>query len=468
MPDDRIKHIVVLMMENRSFDHMFGFFDPEDDRIDDLGGAESNPGPARGRVLVTDTAAYKGLKDPGHRFPDVNEQIFGTPDPAGDARPTMDGFARNYARQPGVKADRAGEVMKCFAPDRIPVLTTLAREFALCDAWFSSVPGPTLPNRAFAHCAGSNGSVDMNPLAFVRLPTIYESLFKQGVSSRVYAFDGNSLAFAFPSLLGAADRYLGSYEQFLRDIKQRRLPSYSFVEPRYNNYFDQATRRAFVASDQHPPNDVRYGEALIADVYEALRRSPLWNQTLLVITYDEHGGLYDHVPPPDDVPAPGGRTDAVSGFAFTRLGLRVPAVLISPYIEAGTVIKKRLEHASLAATARVCFAPGADPLTERDEAANTFEDVLTLANPRDDTPEELDRKKPAPLRSPRRAGDGPLSDHQLSQVMIAYRLDELLPPDRSVHGHHPRFASVADVNTEQKAVEFIRLVSGKAREYWGS
>ena len=165
-----------------------------------------------------------------------------------------------------------------------PVLTTLAREFALCDAWFSSVPGPTLPNRAFAHCASSNGSVDMNPLAFVRLPTIYESLFKQGVSSRVYAFDGNSLAFAFPGLLGAADRYLGSYEQFLRDIKQRRLPSYSFVEPRYNNYFDRATRRAYVASDQHPPNDVRHGEALIADVYEALRRSPLWNQTLLVIT----------------------------------------------------------------------------------------------------------------------------------------------------------------------------------------
>lgn len=151
MPDDRIKHLVVLMMENRSFDHMFGFYDPEGDRIDDLGGAESNPGPRGGRVVVSDTAAYKGLKDPGHHFPDVNEQIFGTPDPADDATPTMDGFVRNYARQPGVKAGRAGDVMKCFAADKIPVLTTLAEEFALCDAWYSSVPGPTLPNRAFAH-----------------------------------------------------------------------------------------------------------------------------------------------------------------------------------------------------------------------------------------------------------------------------------------------------------------------------
>ena len=466
MADDRIKHIVVLMLENRSFDHMFGFYDPDDDVIDDLGGAESNPGPTGKRVVVSDTAVYKGLKDPGHHYPDVNEQLFGTPDPDEDAEATMDGFVKNYARQPGVTAQHAGDVMKCFAPGRIPVLTTLAQEFALCDAWFSSVPGPTLPNRAFAHCASSNGSVDMNPMAFVRLPTIYESLFAEGVSSRVYAFDGNSLAFAFPNLLANAGRYLGSYENFLKDVKQRRLPSYSFLEPRYNNYFDQATRRAYFASDQHPPNDVRLGEELIADVYEALRASPLWEETLLVVTYDEHGGLYDHVPPPEDVRAPEGKADAVSGFEFKRLGVRVPALLISPYIEAGTVISTRFEHASLAATARACFAPNADPLTERDEDANTFDDVLTLDDPRDDTPEELDRNTPPPPRTPRTTGNRPLSDHQLSQVMVAYRLDELLPADKAVHGNDPRFATLPDINTEQKAVEYIRLVSAKARTYW--
>jgi phospholipase C len=468
MPDDRIKHIVVLMLENRSFDHMFGFYDPEDDDIDDLGGAESNPRPGGGKVIVSDTAGYKGLKDPGHHFPDVNEQIFGVPDPDEDAEPTMSGFVKNYARQPGVKPERAGDVMKCFSPDMIPVLTTLAQEFALCDAWFSSLPGPTLPNRAFAHCASSNGSVDMNPLAFVRLPTIYESLNEQDVSSKVYAFDGNSLAFAFPNLLAEADRYLSSYEAFLKDAKKGKLPAYSFLEPRYNNYFDNANQRAYYASDQHPPNDVRLGEELIADVYEAVRNSPLWEETLLVITYDEHGGLYDHVIPPDDVKAPDGKSDAVSGFEFTRLGLRVPALLISPYIEAGSVIKTRFEHASLAATARACFAPAAEPLTIRDEEANSFDSVLTLNAPRDDTPDALDRKKLKPPASPKKAGTGPLSDHQLSQVMVAYRLDELLPANKSVVGHDARFGTLADINTEQLAVEYIRLVSGRARDYWGA
>lgn len=465
--DPRVEHIVVLMLENRSFDHMFGFFDPDGDAIRDLGGAEWNPGSNGRRVLVSDDASYKGLKDPGHHYPDVAEQIFGTPDPARDAVPTMDGFVKNYARQPGVKADRAGDVMKCFPPTRIPVLTKLAEEFALCDAWFSSLPGPTLPNRAFAHCASSNGSVDMNPLAFVRLPTIYERLGDHGVSAKVYAFDGNSLAFAFPNLLAGSGRYLSSYEDFLKDAKKGRLPAYSFLEPRYNNYFDHANQRAYYASDQHPPNDVRLGEDLIADVYEAVRNSSAWENTLLVVTYDEHGGLFDHVPPPTGVAAPGGKSDAVSGFDFTRLGIRVPAVLISPYIEAGSIIHKQLEHASLAATARACFADQADFLSERDTAAETFEDALTLDQPRANTPERLDRKQLTAPKAPKKAGNGPLSDHQWSQVMVAYRLDELLPANKSVIGHETRFRSLSDINTQQLAVDYIRSVSKRARAYWG-
>jgi phospholipase C len=302
----------------------------------------------------------------------------------------------------------------------------------------------------------------------VRLPTIYERLNDFNVSSKVYAFDGNSLAFAFPKLLADAGRYLSSYEGFLKDLKKDRLPSYSFLEPRYNNYFDQANNRAYYASDQHPPNDIRLGEELIADVYEAVRNSSIWNETLLVLTYDEHGGLYDHVPPPSGVPAPSGKTDAVSGFDFTRLGVRVPTILISPYIEAGSVFHARLEHASLAATARSCFADAAAPLTERDAAANTFENALTLDVPRDDTPETLDRKTLKPPASPKKAGTGPLSDHQLSQVMVAYRLDELLPPSKGIVGHYQQFMSLSDINTEQRAVEYIRLVSARARSYWGT
>lgn len=115
------------MMENRSFDHMFGFADPDDDRIDDLGGAESCTGLDGRPVLVSDDARPSGIVDAGHKLLDVNEQLFGTPEEQ-TGEPGMKGFVKNYAKQPGVKPERAGEVMRCFAPENIPVLATLARE----------------------------------------------------------------------------------------------------------------------------------------------------------------------------------------------------------------------------------------------------------------------------------------------------------------------------------------------------
>ena len=466
-----ITRLVVLMMENRSFDHMFGYIDPDDDEIDDLSDTESNRGPDGRLVLVGRKTREKGLVDPGHKFLDVNEQIFGTSNPRPGDRPTMGGFVKNYAKQPGVKPEAAGEVMKCFAPEAIPVLTTLAREFALGDAWFSSVPGPTLPNRAFAHCASSNGSVDNQPLAYLRLTTVYERLAEHGVASKVYAFDGNTVALSFPYLLKAGTRLLGSWEEFLKDVKKGTLPPYSFVEPRYNNYFDHARQKAYFASDQHPPHDMEHGETLIADVYEAIRKSALWPDTLLVIVYDEHGGLYNHVAPPDDAvpPLKAGqpRPDILTGFDFTRLGIRVPAVFVSPFIRAGTVYKHRLEHASLVATARKLFAPDAAELTARDKAARTFEDVINLTAPRTDTPEKLDRKSPrASRKAPRNVGKLPLSDHQSSQVLTAYRLDELLPAGKRILGSQPEFATLQDIGTEQRAVDYIRLVSQRARTHW--
>ena len=475
MPRPPIQHLVVLMMENRSFDHMFGFSDPDDDRIDDLGGAESNVGPNRTRVLVTPTAREAGVVDPGHKLLDVNEQLFERPDPQPGDVPTIGGFVKNYAKQPGVKPERAGDVMKCFAPESLPVLTTLAREFALCDAWFSSVPGPTLPNRAFAHCASSNGSVDNNPLAFARLTTLYERLAEHDVTSKVYAFDGNSLATSLPFMLKAGTQFLGSFDQFMKDVKKGELPSYSFVEPRYNNYFDKARQKAYFASDQHPPNDVGHGENLIADIYEAIRRSPRWEETLFIITYDEHGGFYDHVPPPAAIPplkAGQPRPDILTGFDFTRLGVRVPAIFISPFIERGTIVTgrpdKQFDHTSLSATARELFAPNADPLNDRDAAARSVADVFNRSTPRaeDDTPTKLDRRT---LKAPvnlARIGSRPLSDHQSSQVLAAIRLDELLPADKRVLGTTPEFRTQQDVWTEQRAQAFIRLVANRARAHF--
>jgi len=471
----QIKHLIVLMMENRSFDHMFGFADPDDDRIDDLSGAEWCPGVNGKPVLVSDDARPAGVVDPGHKLLDINEQLFGTDDPAPGDVPTMRGFVKNYAKQAGVKPGKSHEVMRCFAPENIPVLATLAAEYALCDGYFSSVPGPTLPNRAFAHCASSNGSVDNNPLAFARLTTVYERLAEEGVSSKVFAFDGNSLATSLPVLLKAGNQYLGSFDEFMTGVRKGTLPAYSFVEPRYNNYFDHARQKAYFASDQHPPNDIGHGENLIADIYEAIRKSPRWKETLFVITYDEHGGFYDHVPPPGAVPPskPDGtpKPDALSGFAFDRLGVRVPALFISPYIERGTIIKRvpglEFDHASLGATARALFAPTADPLNPRDDAARTFEDVLTRATPRadDDTPGKLDRRKLKTPAKPANVGNRPLSDHQSSQVLAASRLDELLPAGQRVLGTAP-FQTLQDIWREQHAQDYIKLVTRRARAYW--
>jgi phospholipase C len=357
--------------------------------------------------------------------------------------------------------------MKCFTPEDIPVLATLAREFAVCDAWFSSVPGPTLPNRAFAHCGSSNGSVDMNPLAYMRLPTVYERLFEHGVSSRVYAYDGNTLAIAFPALLLAGARWLGSFEDFKKDVKKGTLPAYSFLEPRYNDYFDQARQKAYFASDQHPPHDVRRGEQLIAEVYEVLRKSNLWEKTLFVITYDEHGGFYDHVPPPAAV-APTKRhevrSDVMTGFDFTRLGVRVPAVLVSPFIEPGTVVKERFDHTSLVATALRLFAPDAEPLNERDKVANRIDSVVTRSRPREARKTLSGRVELPP--APRRVGHRALSEHQTSQVMTAHHLDLLLPAEKRVLGSERWFMTLQDIWTEQRALEYIRLVVERAQAHW--
>jgi len=142
------------------------------------------------------------------------------------------------------------------------------------------------------------------------------------------------------------------------------------------------------ATDQHPPHDVRLGEYLIAKVYDTLRASQYWEKSQLVVLYDEHGGFFNRVPPPDDVPNPDGKMGTDPPFDFTRLGVRVPAVLVSPWVEKGRIDSILYEHASLPATVRTLFGLP-DVLTFRDKAANTFEKNLTRSTPRTDTPMTL-------------------------------------------------------------------------------
>lgn len=380
---DNLKHVVVLMLENRSFDHLLGWLESPDYSIDGLNGEQFNLDSTGAQVFATKDANYSGDYSPdvAHDFVDVNQQIFGTKTPAADAEPTMSGFVANYG-DVSRSVKRSHGVMKCFDPSKVPVLTTLAKEYAVCNRWFSSMPGPTLPNRAYAHAATSVGHVDMTINWWKESKTIYELLADRDFSAKIY-YNDSTIAITYGGMIDRQDKFfVPDFDQFYRDCKNNNLPDYCFLEPRYNASDGD---EPVAASDQHPDHDVSEGEGLILDVFNAVRSNPdTWQSTLLVIVYDEHGGLYDHVPPPAAVP-PDDHKSIDPPFAFDRLGVRVPAVLVSPYIAPGTVISTVFDHSSLAATARKVFlGEGWENtfLTERDRNANTFEGALTLDAPR--------------------------------------------------------------------------------------
>jgi phospholipase C len=426
-----IQHVVVLMLENRSFDHMLGFLRSSDYPINGLTGNEGNPrdpahlDPAQ-EVKVSSDAGFLLSHDPGHNFHDVNLQLFDNPGgPPATSLPNA-GFILSYSQQPHVTPSIADTIMKCLAPTTIPVLTTLAREFAVCDAWYSSVPGPTWPNRFFVHAATSKGYLDNSQFRNYDMPTLFENLSAAGRTWCNYYHDF-SQTWALQRLQTEANKaHFYSFGQFKTDAQNGQLPNYSFIEPKYFSFFGEA-------NDQHPPHDLRAGEALIAAVYNSLRNSPQWEQTLLLILHDEHGGTYDHVTPPVATPP----DSYTSQFAFDRYGVRVPAVLVSPFIPKGTIDPRVFDHTSIPATLKQLFGLPAF-LTQRDAIAQVFLDVASLEAPRTDTPVSLGAAMPAAqvppgeVRSPadlaiQKAAEpvstAPLSDLQRALVALAHTLD---------------------------------------------
>jgi phospholipase C len=418
---DAIRHIVVLMLENRSFDHLLGFLKPsfEGQAFEGLAGSEEialdprvEPGsPIRVERIASDDICVTGY-DPGHEIADVALQLYGKDVIAPGAEPLNNGFVCSYAGQKSPDGTLFGEtvartIMRCVDPVVVPVITTLARNFVVCDHWFSSVPGPTWPNRFFVHaatCAGHDDSpTDAQAVAShfnskYQMRTIYENLMTAPAPKtwKVY-FHDSPQAFAIRSLHPYADHFEYVFRRpdretsFLQDVASGNLPNYSFIEPQY------FSSPGNPANDQHPPHDVRYGEALIADVYDALRSNEeIWNHCLFVVVYDEHGGFFDHVPPPRTT-NPDGINSPTSGFDFTRLGVRVPAILVSPWLPKGVVDQTVYDHTSLLATIKKMFGLP-EFLTRRDASAHTFEHNF-LERPRtvDDVPARLHEKvRPVP------------------------------------------------------------------------
>ena len=429
---ENIKHIVVLMLENRSFDNLLGWlYDgetvPRGQEFNGLHAGLWNPLDnidADGTAFIEQVYVQKNgappkkkfggnpppsapdytlpAPDPGEGFKDTNHQLFQYYDVAIQYPPTPTnmGFVNNYKNAMLYGTFAYGDaptdprrIMTCYTPAQTPVLSTLAKQFAVCDEWFCSVPSQTLPNRDFVHAATSSGHVNNQPVANCDAPTIYNKIQdavkndnrSTDLSWKVYSGTSKGQPFSLTRLIMTAlhspemDANFVSINQFYADAASGNLPSYSFLEPQFSNPGQ---------NDQHPPSDVRAGEQLIADVYNAVVNSPQWTETLLVITYDEHGGCYDHVAPPAHATPPDSAPGQY-GFTFNRFGVRVPTVLISPYIEAGTICRPAgftpFDHTSILATARNCFKLDA-PLTPRDAAAPDLSCALTLTTPRTDKP----------------------------------------------------------------------------------
>jgi phospholipase C len=195
------------------------------------------------------------------------------------------------------------------------------------------------------------------------------------------------------NLLQNEPKMFGTYPQFLDDCTKGNLPDYSFVEPNFSDHDSDSGEE--VANDQHPDHNVQAGELFIASIYNAVKNSPQWPNTALLIVYDEHGGIFDHVVPPvctpDQFQASPNDTGTGMPFAFDRLGVRVPAILVSPWVPAGTVVNRVFDHASIPATITKFFMGDYSPRSPRETSANIFIDpannLLTLDTMRTDCPD---------------------------------------------------------------------------------
>jgi len=374
------KHIVVLMMENRSFDHMLGYLKAADYPIEGLNGDETNPSADEGPAIRVspDARSINDLNpDPAHEFPDINWQIFGNADGVDTGQAKMQGFVQNYATDSG-NAVQGRNIMKCFHAGSLPVLSTLAKQYAVCDRWFSSVPASTIPNRLFAHAASSGDSLTQDAvLAPATAKTIFQIIDdpNNDATYRIY-WSGATILMANIYLAHHQNKFF-DYSRFRQDCNDDLLPEYTFIEPVY----DDDLNHGLLANSQHPDFPVNAGEALIAEVYNAVRSSPSWNDTLLLIVYDEHGGIFDHVTPPTlirDPKYPDIPPTKDFGFRFDRLGVRVPAVFISPRIKAGTILHRQFDHCSILATVRKLFCIDQSPFSWREAQAATFDDIANL------------------------------------------------------------------------------------------
>ena len=402
---DRIENIVVLMQENRSFDHFLGYLypgnvTPNGQPFEGVAGnptsigVDGKPVPVFPITPATPNAYFMPGADPGEGYAATNWQLFG---PQASQNPPVppdannSGYITNFAstlqwesRKPTwmpLPGTVPNDIMGVYTPEALPVLSGLAKGYAVSDMWFASLPTQTIPNRAFLHAGTSQGRMDDRVKNFT-CPTIFGAMSKvkgTPVSWKIYGYDAMPLTrLTFSDTAAAPAGNFGLFKDFQADAAAGKLPQYTFLEPSWGS----------TGNSQHPNYNVALGEKLLMDVYQTLRQSPQWHKTLFIITFDEHGGIFDHVAPPTGATPPDS-TAGEFGFDFKRFGVRIPTVFVSPLIEPGIVFRAPaggppFDHTSMLKMLENRF--GIAPLTARDAAAPDISDVVTLTTPRTDDP----------------------------------------------------------------------------------
>ncbi|PLN74600.1 phosphoesterase-domain-containing protein [Aspergillus taichungensis] len=346
-----IKHVVYLMMENHSFDNIAGYWDFHPD-IDNLRNIKYCNEYTNRNWTVWDepleicASPYETevpLEDPDHEFAGVTYEIYRKWNATNDDVPNMGGFVERQSDKYHSSPGESGFVIKAYDTKKSATLAEIGENFAFFDSYFAEHPGPTNPNRQFATSGSSCGMVDNgdqaagffnNVTGTTCATSIFESLSERGISWKNYYETDIIDAWMYKWVQDNAQDHLAHADEFYSDLEEGTLPTFSYINP-----------ECCTVDSMHPTSNMAAGEQMIKHLYDAVRRSQYWDNVLIIINFDEHGGFADHVPPPVNVPQPedGITFDGKSEgrdvtYDFTRLGVRVPAFLISPYIEANTLI----------------------------------------------------------------------------------------------------------------------------------
>lgn len=530
MAMQQIKHVIYYMLENRSFDNLLGWLYDDDEPVQLIAGEKLQDQPFYGLKENTyfncfagdDTKHYvaKGTAtlntpnpDPFEPYIHMNYQLFGNNDkPVEGQTPNMSGYLSDYARLSGIKessfADKvtaklwsgtnskedALQVLHTYTPQQLPIINGLAKHYAVSDHWFASVPSQTNCNRAFSICGTSEGLVN-NANGPFKSRNIWDVLCENGYNtpddwmiyyqSKTAQFSWkfwDDLKYCYTEetfVVPDQKNHVANIDQFFEQAKQGKLPAFSYLEPDWIGIIDGleeeasnhiGTKEPTTPNSFHPPSEVQSGEQFLKKLYEVMNSTPeareAWKSTVLIITFDENGGIFDHVPPPWGATPPWGDSkpdfELEEGFNFDRFGVRIPTILVSPWVDEKTVFRSLTDvpydHTSTIAT--ILNWKGIDKskwnMGERVANAPTWDNVLNRKTPREEFPsldlaadcEQVQNKAETPvspmqaLMLPKilnKASGGHLSDEQIQQ-----HTDDMLASSDNIHQLHKKIIDFAD------------------------